>query len=384
MNALVQARRHLGLFQHHDGITGTSKTFVVDDYGDKLLSSISALKDVIRSSAQYLLLLQHSALEADQPVFDVDESRQHHSDIAVATAVDLSGAPRTVFFYNSLAQSRSSIVTVYVTSPHVEVRDHRGQVCESQVDPVWEDDGISTSHFRIHFVADIAAMAFASFQLKKVSDGANPLNHLAVLKVCNTHVSSHVFQVLQDSSPSIENHHHKVLISCSTGLAEALEMKDGGGTRQMQIQFVRYDTTRDKDRSGAYLFMPGGEAKVLEEAKPSLTVSQGPLVQEAVTHLSLVRHSIRAYSSKAAVSAVALDILNVVDIRDTSNTELAMRIVTDVHNDNEAFYTDLNGFQVPSLPSLDQPISTLCFSSNFSSVPLFSFFIPSNAFTSPH
>jgi len=40
-----------------------------------------------------------------------------------------------------------------------------------------------------------------------------------------------------------------------------------------------------------------------------------------------------------------IEIRNLVDIRQESNYELSMRVTTEVENNN-IFYTDLNGFQV--------------------------------------
>lgn len=38
--------------------------------------------------------------------------------------------------------------------------------------------------------------------------------------------------------------------------------KEDGETRKVKVQFSWYGTTNKKDKSGAYLFLPDGEAKV--------------------------------------------------------------------------------------------------------------------------
>ena len=48
MAGLTQARKALGLFQHHDGITGTARDHVVLDYGDKMVSAIREVQEVSR------------------------------------------------------------------------------------------------------------------------------------------------------------------------------------------------------------------------------------------------------------------------------------------------------------------------------------------------
>ncbi len=42
-------------------------------------------------------------------------------------------------YYNSLSHSREEVVRLHVTEPHVEIRDPRGNVIPSQLEPYWEE-----------------------------------------------------------------------------------------------------------------------------------------------------------------------------------------------------------------------------------------------------
>lgn len=60
---------------------------------------------------------------------------------------------------------------------------------------------------------------------------------------------------------SISNQHFKAVFDVETGLLTDLNQV-GGDDHKMVIKFMKYGTTGNMDRSGAYLFLPGGQATV--------------------------------------------------------------------------------------------------------------------------
>uniref|UniRef100_A0A914P5U1 Glycoside hydrolase family 38 central domain-containing protein n=1 Tax=Panagrolaimus davidi TaxID=227884 RepID=A0A914P5U1_9BILA len=67
---LVTARRHLSVFQHHDGVTGTAKNDVVIDYAKKMLEAIQNCQKVIAAAAN---ALSENPIKSQIPAYKNDE-----------------------------------------------------------------------------------------------------------------------------------------------------------------------------------------------------------------------------------------------------------------------------------------------------------------------
>ncbi|XP_022090706.1 alpha-mannosidase 2-like [Acanthaster planci] len=333
---LTTGRRNLGLFQHHDAITGTSKDHVVVDYGTKLLTSINDMRKVMMKSIHFLLSPDQTKYAPYTAFFDVDEESSHHDLLPEKKVLKLSTEASSIaVFYNTLAQQRNELVRLYVSSPNVQVTDGENKVIPSQSNLVWTDNmQTASTKYELVFPVDIAPLGIKKYLIKDMGSSESERHGLSTVAMYHVPGSGtekrgpfivEKFSGYSSGDISIENSNLKAVFKGSTGMLKNLEQN-------------------------FFLLIP---LQPLSMDGPFVRVVRGPLLSEVYVSFNMVSHHVTIKES-AGVDSRVLDIRNVVDIRSVRNQELIMRLKSNVQNPDRIYYTDLNGFQLQQRKTLDK------------------------------
>ncbi|XP_013400341.1 alpha-mannosidase 2x [Lingula anatina] len=353
MRYLVNARRTLGLFQHHDAITGTSKDHVVRDYG-KLLSKALSEVNTVTEEAAHVLMTKDKTLykyNISGKFFETHEYMKRFDSIPEQRVINLRLRPRQVVLYNSLAHQMVQVVRVLIDVPHVEVKSPGGNIIASQVSPHWVNDGDqpSSAIYQLAFVASVPALGMSTYAIRQVEAKENSRNSYASIVIYNSNSGaqlpqpegSFIFPILKRRAEefAIENSRVKLKFE-ATGLLKLVTEKASCESTAVKLEFVNY-----KSSGGAYLFLPMGEASLIEPGEPYIRAIHGHIVSEVHVFLPHVRHMVRI-NAVSGTDGGAFEIENIVDMTQKSmdDRELVMRFRTDIDSSG-VFYTDLNGFQ---------------------------------------
>lgn len=348
-----EARQWHSLFQHHDGVTGTARDDVVVDYAKKMIAALDNLSEITQKSAALLLSPKSGADFLGSNLkpglyYSLDEVRSHHTSVEDKYVLSF-GANETykkIVIYNSMPRKRSKVQTLIVSTPFVEVTDAKNELLECQISPVWKLDGSAASKesFELAFVVTAPGFGLSTYTVHFV--GRNELS--------STHFANvTLFNVPASDAPSIPEFQVETLpkgefsitqgISAhfaESGLLKSLQI--GGITTSVNLEFVKYSTTK----SGAYLFAPSkpNPDPLYTTDNHVIHLVTGPILSRVFVQLPQVKHTCTLFNSNGS-DGLGLHIENQVDVSDTYNFELVMRLKTNISSGDE-FFTDLNGLNV--------------------------------------
>ncbi|KAL0270255.1 UNVERIFIED_CONTAM: hypothetical protein PYX00_007725 [Menopon gallinae] len=355
---LRDARRSLSLFQHHDGVTGTARDNVMEDYAKKMLDAINDSQHVIQQCAHFLLspVEEHYKADPETVYFDFDDHRRNIFTLPERKLIIFKeGESKRLVFFNSLTLKRKEVVSVQVSvpyseyAPNIQILDSNQNEVPTQTSPVFAQGSVmDNSRYEVFFTVEVPALGLSSYTVLPQSRtlSSNTMSKVSVFNSLSPLKTSKGFEDVTnvDSTDfSIENRLVKVSFNDS-GLLKSATCKETAVVMQFRLDFVRYLARKGRERSGAYLFLPEGEAQIVRNKSPLIRLYEGPIYSRVEVFLSNVKHTVSLYSN-SGMDSCGVEIVNLVDITNENNYELAMRITTNVMN-KEEFYTDLNGLQM--------------------------------------
>lgn len=359
---LTAARRNLALFQHHDGVTGTAKDHVVQDYGTRMHTSLHDLQTFMSKAIEVLIGIRE---RYDQNVshFEPEQVRSKYDTQTVHKAINVhEDTSQSVVIFNPLEQMREEVVMVTVNKPDVTVLDSKWTCIQSQISPEFQHDKskIFTGRHRVHWKAVIPAMGLQTYYIANGVVGCDKAKP-AKLKYSSKSSSfscpsPYSCSKIEGDVAEIRNRHQILTFDVRHGLLQKISHVNG--SQNLVLEEIDMYSSPE---SGAYLFKPSGDAQPIIEAGGLTVISEGPLMQEVFSYprtaweRSPISHSTRLYNGNNMIQEFLIEKEYHVELlgHNFNDRELVVRYKTDVDN-KRIFYSDLNGFQMSRRETYDK------------------------------
>uniref|UniRef100_A0A1W7RB09 Alpha-mannosidase n=1 Tax=Hadrurus spadix TaxID=141984 RepID=A0A1W7RB09_9SCOR len=354
---LSYGRDNLGLFQHHDAITGTSKETVMADYGNRLHRSLQEVSAIVSHSAQFLLFENIHQHPIEHPLTSnlfPDVERPTYDTIPKKLPFHLSPSGRKLVLYNTMGQARQEPVRVVVKTPQVKVLNSKMVPISIQINPIWNGSvDIVNDLYEVFFIAELPPLSLTTYSILESRDSQDD-SYRSVVSVILNDASAHqlrhsVFKFHNPIDQNIKLVSPSIAASFSkrTGLLEGLELKKDGIETSVVTLYQAYQSR--EYRSGAYLFQPDPQDpfRNISSRFPVIRVVRGPLVSEVTAiYGGTMTITGRVYHKEGPLgSAVELETTYDLNQQQATEIEMYLRFITNIESD-KFFYTDSNGYQM--------------------------------------
>ncbi|XP_047001000.1 lysosomal alpha-mannosidase-like [Schistocerca americana] len=313
----------MGIYQHHDAITGTEKQNVCDDYNLMLYDGFQHCGKIVDralnkiSAGGVSTLSFSSCLLSNISQCDISESSSNF----------------VVTVYNPLSQATSYYVRIPVQDGTYSVTDANGNEQIIQLVPL--PDAIynvpgrdSNATQEIVFQAtDVPALGYYSYYVSSTKQERSYSN------------------IISENAAYIGNNYLQVILHETQGTVKSVIIN--GTELPLSQNFYYYEgwagtnAGPDERSSGAYIFRPVGSEATMVSGTATVKIYKGDVVEEVhQTFSDWISQVIRIYKTEKHIEFEWL--VGPIPTEDRVGKEIISRFNTNLVN-NETFYTDSNG-----------------------------------------
>ncbi|XP_059645278.1 alpha-mannosidase At3g26720 isoform X1 [Cornus florida] len=340
----------LAIVQHHDAVSGTERQHVAADYAKRLSMGYAQAEKVVASSLAFLaesrlsIRRENSVTKFQQcPLLNI-------SYCPPSEAVLSNGKSLVVVVYNPLGWKREEVIRIPVSTEGIVVLDSGGRVIESQLLPL-SNASLSIRNYHVkaylgsypgdklkYWLAFSASVPPLGFTTYIVSSAKRTGTGSTISAVYSSEAN-------KDTTVEVGQGNLKLIYSNDEGrLIHYINSRNlvTASAEQSYSYYSGYNgTDKDPQASGAYVFRPNGTFPIKSEGQVSLTVMQGPVMDEVHQHInSWIYQITRVYKGKEHAE-VEFNI-GPIPVDDRVGKEITTQITT-VMKTNKTFYTDSNG-----------------------------------------
>lgn len=304
----------VGLAQHHDAVSGTSKQHVAYDYAERMAAGRNVAEKMVNG------------------VFSTIVGGSHPSFVQCGTLNETfceftqKAKSFVTFAYNPLGRARTELIRLPVSGTSYIVYNSAGHVVPSQTERSFAvfPKKVTPAPNVLYFEATVPALGHNTYFVQLSSSQTRPREEK---------------QSPQDFT--IENTAVKVSFTAAGAVTNVCNKKSGVCS-PLQQQFMYYTAVQSSGQnSGAYIFRPAGSNPIAAcTSQPTVTVVRGPVVSEVRTVCGWLAQTVRLNSVDGFVEFEYQT--SEVPINDLVGKEVITRFTTPLKT-NGYSYTDSNG-----------------------------------------
>ncbi|CAN6472468.1 unnamed protein product [Victoria cruziana] len=340
----------IAINQHHDGITGTEKQHVANDYNKRLSIGYSEAEEVVNVALACITegksntSCKNVKLKFEQcPLLNISYCPLSEGNLKKKLVVVV---------YNSLGWKRADVIQIPISSKSIIVRDSDGTAVKSQI---WPPSSASVAMRNFHvraytgappssaprfwlaFAVSVPPLGFSTYTIENASGkSSDEEGNISTLSTAFLHQHTDDIEIGQGNL--------KLIYSANGKLSRLSNKKSlvDVSVKQSYISYAGFaGTHKDPQASGAYVFRPNGTILTSSAAQMPVTVVHGPILEEVHQEFSPWIHQITRIFKEKEHAEVEF-FIGPIPVDDGIGKEVVTQITTNMKT-NKTFYTDSNG-----------------------------------------